>query len=207
MPNIAIRVGCNVTFHKQFFELAGLENITVIGGTPVFAKEVIAPTQGFSHSPLFNYWSLTAMREKVIANLSPIEKPENKTVLVIIRDASKRPDTFVFSKKFLTELSQGLPDTYTVKSFRSSDQELMSCIACQARAFMTADVIIGSHGAGLSHTLFAPRGAVVIERNFKADSQIYAELAFLLGMKYFPMDENVRSASAYIDMINFADEY
>lgn len=81
----------------------------------------------------------------------------------------------------------------------------MSCIACQARAFMTADVIIGSHGAGLSHTLFAPRGAVVIERITSGDSQIYAELPFILGMKYFPMDENVRSASAFVDVINFAE--
>ena len=207
MPNVAIYVGCDLTFHQQFYELVGLGNITLIGDTPVFAREIIAPTQGFGHSPLLNYWNLVAMRKKVIANIGPIEKTENRTVLVIIRDASRRPDLRVYSETFLKELSEGLPDFYEVKPFRSSEKEMMSCVACQVRAFMSADVIIGSHGAGLSQTLFAPTDALVLERIFKSDSQIYAELAFLLGMKYFPMDHTERSAKAYVDMINFADGY
>ena len=91
MPKFAIRIGCEssqIGFHPQFFDLVGLENITLIDSeSPVFAKEVIAPTEGFSHSPLLNYWNLVAMRQNVFSHLGPIEKPTNKTVLVIIRDA------------------------------------------------------------------------------------------------------------------------
>ena len=211
MPEFAIRVGCESSqmgFHPQFFGLVGLENITLIDSeSPVFANEVIAPTEGFSHSPLLNYWNLVAMRQKVFSHLGPIEKSENKTVLVIIRDASRRPDANVFTNKFLNELSEGLPDIYHVVPFRSSDKKMMACIACQARAFMLADVIIGSHGAGLSQTLFAPEGAVILERVDSGDSGIYSELAFMLGMKYFPMDVNAYDSGSYIDMITLADGY
>ncbi len=210
MPNFAIRVGCGSglkEFHPKFYDLVGLENVTLIGGEPpVFAREVIVPTEGFSHSPLFNYWNVVAMRQKVISHLGPIEKSEDKTVLVIMRDASRRGDSGIFNDKFLKELSDGLSDVYNVVPFRSSDKKMMACMACQARAFMAADVIIGSHGAGLSHTLFAPAGAVVMERVgiSKGDSGIYAELAFLLGMKYFPMDTNA-AVRSYIDLITLAD--
>lgn len=210
MPNFAIRIGCErklKEFHPQFYDLVGLENITLISAEPpVFAREVIAPTEGFSHSPLLNYWNLVAMRQKVIASMGPIEKPKNKIVLVIIRDASRRGDSNIYSDKFLKELSDGLPDVYKVVPFRSSDKKMMACIACQVRAFMTADVIIGSHGAGLSHTLFAPTGALILERTVGGgNSGIYSELPFLLGMKYFPMDVNEAGAGAYRDIIIFAD--
>jgi len=211
MPKFAIRIGCEssqIGFHPQFFGLVGFENITLIDSeSPVFAKEVIAPTEGFSHSPLLNYWNLVAMRQKVFSHLGPIEKSENKTVLVIIRDASRRPDANIFNRKFLNELSDGLPDIYRVVPFRSSDKKMMACMACQARAFMLADVIIGSHGAGLSHTLFAPAGAAILERVDKSDSGIYSELAFMLGMKYFPMDVNTHHSGSYIDMITLANGY
>ena len=105
----------------------------------------------------------------------------------------------------MNELEGGLPDIYNVVPFRSSDKDMMACIACQARAFMLADVIIGSHGAGLSQTLFAPKGAVIIERVDRGDSGIYSELAFMLGMKYFPMDVNAYDSGSYIDMITLAD--
>lgn len=211
MPNFAIRVGCESgleEFHPKFYDLVGLENVTLIGGEPaVFAREVIVPTEGISHSPLLNYWNMVAMRQKVIASLGPIEKSENKTVLVIIRDASRRSDSGIFNGKFLKALGDGLPDIYNVVPFRSSDEKMMACMSCQARAFMAADVIIGSHGAGLSHTLFAPAGAVVLERMAADnDSGIYAELAFLLGMRYFPVDVYA-GVSSYIDLITLADVY
>ena len=126
---------------------------------------------------------------------------------MIIRDASRRKDSHIFNGKFLKALSDGLPDIYNVVPFRSSDEKMMACLACQVRAFMAADVIIGSHGAGLSHTLFAPEGATVLERIVQDDdSGIYAELAFMLGMKYFPTQLDT-GASIYIDLINLADLY
>ena len=107
----------------------------------------------------------------------------------------------------IQQLSIGLGSDYNVTAFRSSDSELMKCLECQVRAFMTADVIIGSHGAGLSHVMFAKRGGTLLERLEGAhDSGIYPELAFLMGIKYFPMDGNA-GALAYRDLILFAASY
>ena len=73
---------------------------------------------------------------------------------------------------------------------------------------MSADVIIGSHGAGLSHILFAKkRGAVVLERiSNSGNSGIYAELPYMMGLKYFPMEDEA-GAEAYRDIILFAEKF
>jgi capsular polysaccharide biosynthesis protein len=84
---------------------------------------------------------------------------------------------------------------------------MMKCLTCQARAFMNADVIIGSHGAGLSHTMFAKKGGILLERiTGDGDSRIYAELAFLNQIKYFAM-QNDAGAQAYVDVILFANSF
>ena len=72
---------------------------------------------------------------------------------MIIRDASRRGDAHVYSNMFLNELSEGLPNVYNIVPCLSSDTKMMTFIECQVWTFRTADVIIGSHGAGLSHTL------------------------------------------------------
>lgn len=168
------------------------------------------PTEGFSHSPLFNYWNLVAARYYVRKNfVDIIAKGQNtlqKSVILIMRDAGRRKDTNVYTEQFLQLLDEGLPQ-YNVTAHRASDKDLMRCLRCQVEAFVNADVIIGSHGAGLSHILFAKRGAVILERIVsKRDSGIYAEIPYILGMKYFPM-EATAGADAYRDIILFADTY
>ena len=106
----------------------------------------------------------------------------------------------------MNELDDGLPE-HNVMAFRSSDETMMACLKCQAEAFMQADVVIGSHGAGLSHLLFARKGVAVLERIVHDfDSGIYSELAFLLGQKYFPLYK-LADVQTYIDIILFADQY
>lgn len=82
MPYFAIRVGCEAglkELHPKFYDLVGLENVTLIGGEPpVFAREVIVPTEGIAHSPLLNYWNVVAMRQKVLARLGPIGSQKTK---------------------------------------------------------------------------------------------------------------------------------
>ena len=210
MPAFAIRIGCEqrlAKFHRQSYELVGLPpNVTILGKEPVFAREVIVPKEGFSHSPLLNYWNLVAVRRRVLEQLGPVPRSSSgrKTVLVIVRDASRRGDGAVYHARFLRELGRHLP-RHEVRAFRASDAALMACLACQARAFAAADVVVGSHGAGLSLVLFAREGATVLERIVNdGDSGIYAELPFLLGMKYFPMHSEA-DALAYRDAILFAE--
>lgn len=220
MPPFAIRLGCAplADFHQGMYELLGLENVTLLDETTVHAKEVITPTEGFSHSPLLNYWNLVALRKHVRVRLGDTTTDKDtaisvsrsteqgqKIVMVIIRDASRRGDTNIYNEKFLQQLSNGLGSAYNVTAFRSSDEQMMGCMACQVRAFMEADVIIGSHGAGLSHAMFAKPGAIIMERIIGGgDSGIYAELAYLNQMKYFAMSNNAQ-AQAYYDIILFAD--
>jgi len=212
MPKFAIRIGCNEVkeFHPRFFDLLGLNssNIELIGSETVFAKEVIVPTEGFSHSPLYNYWNLMSLRSHIETRLGPtIHLDTNKTtVLVIVRDASRRGDGHVYDQRFMKELSAGLPN-HDVTPFRSSDTALMACLDCQVRAFMAADVIIGSHGAGLSNLLFAKSGGTVLERTLSTgDSGIYAELSYMVGLKYFPIDWKA-SVEVYLDIIQFAESF
>ena len=215
IPDFAIRIGCEMKdFHSGFYDLVGLisPKVEIIGLETVHAKEVIVPTEGFAHSPLLNYWNLVSVRRHVTRRLGATDAgvgaiQRKKTVLVIVRDASRRGDGKIFDESFFQQLSIGLGSDYNVTAFRSSDSELMKCLECQVRASMTADVIIGSHGAGLSHVMFTKRGGTVLERLEGAhDSGIYPELAFLMGIKYFPMDGNA-GALAYRDLILFAASY
>eukprot|EP01082_Thalassiosira_pseudonana_P006326 g6188.t1 g6188 contig20:1032949-1034593(+) len=212
-PSIAIHIGCKVQgYHRDFFELAGLNSskVALIDEVPVFAKEVIIPTSGYSHSPLLNYWNLVSMREHVEQRIrvsTPVKLKERRKVLILVRDkpGGRRADSNYFSEQFLNDLSTGLNSTHDVETFRSSNDELMSCLLCQVRAIQSADVIIGSHGAGLSHLLFAKDKATVLERmTSDGDSGIYAELAFLVGSKYFPVAKNAK-AKVYSDLIRFAE--
>jgi hypothetical protein len=212
-PSIAIYIGCKVQgYHRDFFELAGLNSskVALIDEVPVFAKEVIIPTSGYSHSPLLNYWNLVSMREHVEQRIRvsmPVKLKERRKVLILVRDkpGGRRADSNYFSEQFLNDLSTGLNSTHDVETFRSSNDELMSCLLCQVRAIQSADVIIGSHGAGLSHLLFAKDKATVLERmTSDGDSGIYAELAFLVGSKYFPVAKNAK-AKVYSDLIRFAE--
>ena len=131
---------------------------------------------------------------------------QQKIVMVIIRDASRRGERNIYNEKFLQQLSNGLGSGYNVTAFRSRrDEQMMGCMACQVRAFMEADVIVGSHGAGLSHAMFAKPGTIIMERIIGGgDSGIYAELAYLNQMKYFAMSNNAQ-AQAYYGIILFAD--
>mmetsp|Transcript_11780 Transcript_11780/g.25715 ORF Transcript_11780/g.25715 Transcript_11780/m.25715 type:complete len:725 (+) Transcript_11780:2-2176(+) len=215
VPQFAIRIGCpknegGYSLFHQYFSLYGLNGTRGFEILPhdstVFAKEVLMPTEGFSHSPLLNYWGLVSAREAVHRRIRPRRHlSEKKVVLVIIRDSSRRGDGDVFNQYFLEVLAKGLQDKYEIRPYKSSDKNLMACLECQVKEFMSADVVIGSHGAGLSLVLFAKTGATVIERIVQlGDSAIYAELPFIMGMKYFPLAANA-PAEAYRDAILFAD--
>ena len=214
MPKFAIRMGCSKggdsLFH-QYFSLYGLNDgingfEILSDDSTVFAKEVLMPTEGFSHSPLLNYWGLVSAREAVYRRIRPRRRlSDKKVILVVIRDASRRGDARIFNNHFLEVLAKGLHDRYDIRPYKSSDKGLMDCLECQVKEFMSADVVIGSHGAGLSLVLFAKTGATVLERiALSGDSAIYAELPFMLGMKYFPLAADA-PAEAYRDAILFAD--
>jgi len=54
-------------------------------------------------------------------------------------------------------------DNYRIIVVSSANTQLMSCIACQIRLYRQADVLVGLHGAGLTHIMFMKPGAVLVE--------------------------------------------
>lgn len=167
----------------------------------------VVPTPGYSHSPYLNYWNILYLRQRVeqrIGAAGPVSTGTRK-ILIIVRDKGRRGDTSFFYDSFFQRLYRGLNGTHDIDLFASSNNTLMSCLECQVRVFQSADVIIGSHGAGLSHLVFAKKGATLIERlETNSDSGIYSELAYMVGLKYFPIGKFAH-VDAYVDIIRFAE--
>lgn len=179
--------GGSIGMQTMFFELIGIKRSKIIAG-PTFAEEVFIPRVGYSHNPHLNLWNLYSLR-RAVEKLHGVEPPNadgTKTILIIRRDKGRRLDHRYFDDAFGQALEEGLPG-YKVEWFTSSNHTLMHCLLCQVKRYQKADIILGAHGAGLSHLMWAKRGATVIENlGGGGDSLIYAEMAFIFGLKYFP---------------------
>jgi hypothetical protein len=188
-------------WQARFFSLIGIPRSQLVAGV-VFADEVVVPRVGYSHNPHLNLWGLSALRSDIEARHAPPRVAEgvgagtgrSKVLLLLRRRAGpmrRRSDDSVFGDNFVVELERVLP-RHRVRVFDTDgDLVLAACLPCQVRLFQRADVVLGSHGAGLSHLLWARRGAVVLERTRPVDSLIYLELATVLGLKYFPVPRSL----------------
>jgi capsular polysaccharide biosynthesis protein len=50
-----------------------------------------------------------------------------------------------------------------VITISANDTYWGECLACQIRAYATADIVIGLHGAGITNMMFMPPGSLVVE--------------------------------------------
>jgi hypothetical protein len=191
---------------KTFYELLGFNNASRILDGDVFAREVYVPNVGYSHAPYYNMWNLVSIRnhvEKRHGAPSPLSQ-NRRNILVMLRDKGRRLDTKQFSASFFEQMELLLPNDTIIK-YAASNATLMTCLTCQMKVFQEADVIIGSHGAGLSHLMWAKEGATVLEvLPSPGDSSIYAELPFMFGQKYFPMSDQAQ-AKDFVHLIQFAN--
>uniref|UniRef100_A0A224YNT3 EGF domain-specific O-linked N-acetylglucosamine transferase n=1 Tax=Rhipicephalus zambeziensis TaxID=60191 RepID=A0A224YNT3_9ACAR len=62
----------------------------------------------------------------------------------------------------------------------------------QIEVMANTDVLIGMHGAGLTHVLFQPDWAVLLEIYNCDDPVCYKDLARLRGVKYFTWEDNTK---------------
>lgn len=62
----------------------------------------------------------------------------------------------------------------------------------QIEVMANTDVLIGMHGAGLTHVLFQPDWAVLFEIYNCDDPVCYKDLARLRGVKYFTWEDNTK---------------
>jgi len=188
--------------HAAFFEMIGISRDRLIHGT-AFAREVLIPQVGYSHNPLLNMWSLYSLRISLTAQHG-VRKNEDglKNILIIRRDSGRRMDAGYFSDEMANTLLERLPG-YKVTIFKSSNHTLMHCLLCQIKHFQAADVVIGAHGAGMSHIQWMKPGTMVFETVHGGDSMIYGELSFMFGVKYFGISQT-HSPKSIADLIAFA---
>ena len=193
-------------YQARFFSLIGIPRSQLVSGV-VFADEVVVPRVGYSHNPHLNIWGIHALRSEIEARHPPPPRvvdtetgaDRHKTILLLRRrpgPGRRRSDDNVFSDSFVAELERALPRHRVSVFDTDSNRSLAACLICQVRLFQRADVVLGSHGAGLSHLMWMRRGAVVVERTRPVDSLIYSELATIVGLKYFPLPSVQRARSA-----------
>jgi len=198
----------------KFFNVVGISPDRLLSGHH-YAKEVLIPRVGFSHNPMLNFWNLHAMRATIIGADRPRSPPSprsrprrrRRTILLLRRDSGRRIDSNLFTDDFVGKLRAAHPQ-YAVELFAASNATLMGCLPCQIAQVRRASVIVATHGAGLSHLMWAPAGALVIELINKHNSMIYGEMAFMFGQKYLPIDtQTIKGPAQLLHAIGQKIEY
>ena len=93
------------------------------------------------------------------------------------------------SPPLLTPLLSRLPDPVParaqVQRFDDKNETLMTSFGEQIRLVHDADVVIGAHGAALSHLMYARPGcsAAISIRN-RGNSDIFSHLAIAAGVEF-----------------------
>ena len=95
---------------------------------------------------------------------------KKKTILLVKRDGGQRPTglTLDFSQvlhtlRIFLQVT-GLEGEWKLEVFSDADKPLIECVACTARLFARANLLIAKHGAALSNMLFMPEGTTVFEQ-------------------------------------------
>ena len=190
-------------FQLAMLELLGIDRNRCVS-KKVAAAEVFIPQRGQSHNPYMNFWHIIATRQHIEKRMGTTARlaaaGETKMILLIHRGPKKgdpgggngRSDGDWLLGTFQADL-EGLLPGYKTVLMSSSNQTLMECLSCQVKLFMRADVVIGSHGAGLTLMMYAPRGATLISPTTKG-SMVYQEICFMLGQKFLASNPKAKPA-------------
>lgn len=167
---------------RPFFELTGLDMERIVLHKHVHADEIYLPMEGGCQDPVYQTWPILHMR-KVFMRKAGIEweSPASKsgpisedmpTLLLLKRSSntkhtrnghdSVRQWSDDFADRLVLSLQSVLPG-YNVALFSDRNTTMMGCHACQMRAFNSAKVVIGMHGAGLSNIVYMSPGSAVVE--------------------------------------------
>jgi len=127
--------------------------------------------------------------------------PQLKRPLLVIqhRVCSVEEDCAKTWREFSEETQQRMTrafrvhygDNYRIVVVSSNNTQLMSCIACQIRLYRQADVLVGLHGAGLTHIMFMKPGSVLIEATGEFDGRMapvcgyHGPLAAIYGVHHY----------------------
>lgn len=121
-----------------------------------------------------------AFTHHVLQRLSVVQRgPTEKIRVSILERRTKFRN--VENQKELVALLRRDPDLDVNVVYYSTQMPLVE----QFRLTHNSDVLIGMHGAGLTHLLFLPDWAAVFELYACDDDDCYANLARLRGVKYY----------------------
>lgn len=132
-------------------------------------------------------WTLNWLREK-FCGTTPVN--ENKRIYISRQGVKHR--RVVNEESLMASLER--------EGFQVVDANPLT-IAQKITLFRDAAVIVGAHGAGLTHSLFAPRGATIIEAidPLHLVGGLYYQMASALGQNYwylFAENQAVKSGAA-----------
>ena len=165
---------------RPFLELVGLSEDRLVVHKHVFAEEVYLPMEGGCQDPVYQTWHVLHMRREFMqrvglqwdAKRDKGKKLYKPTMLVLKRSSntkhtrnghdSVRQWSDSFGNRLVHELQKAMP-FYNVVLFSDKNTTMMSCHACQIRAFHEAEVVVGMHGAGLSNMLYMKPTSAVVE--------------------------------------------
>lgn len=90
----------------------------------------------------------------------------------------------------MNSLSRLFPQ-FSVHLFSDQDTDMMDCICCSVSLFAKSAMVIGMHGAGLSHIAFMPPGSLAVEMSIVTDGRMlpsagpFSRLAMTAGVHHY----------------------
>jgi hypothetical protein len=165
---------------RPFLELVGLREDRLVVHQHVFAEEVYLPMEGGCQDPVYQTWHVLHMRREYMqraglqwdAKIDKGTRSARPIMLVLKRSSnakhtrnghdSVRQWSDNFANRLVRDLQKAIP-SYNVKLFSDKNTTMMSCHACQVRAFHEAEVVVGMHGAGLSNMIYMKPTSAVVE--------------------------------------------
>lgn len=143
---------------------------------------------GCSKSGLFDAFNKHVLHRLNIEQLYTQQdhKTQSKTlrITLISRSTAQRK---ILNELELEQAIKNRSSDYIVKRVDFAGQNFRD----QLLSTQNTDILVGMHGAGLTHTLFLPDWASLFEI-YDCEDKCYSELARLRGVKYFTSNEDLQ---------------
>uniref|UniRef100_A0A0G4F0D5 EGF domain-specific O-linked N-acetylglucosamine transferase n=1 Tax=Chromera velia CCMP2878 TaxID=1169474 RepID=A0A0G4F0D5_9ALVE len=175
-----------------FFSMAVPGRLAPVGvsGTEKAKYDITCRHSGFFRSFLEFITRGNPVLWKFAPALQARSPPSDVPIKVLVLSRSGGTGTTSGTRKLLNEgdVVQAVRNKYPASRVQIDiadfDVSARVPFVNQAESVMSADVLVGMHGAGLTHMLFLPRWGSVVEV-FDCEDLCYSDLARLSGLEYY----------------------
>ncbi|XP_075738865.1 EGF domain-specific O-linked N-acetylglucosamine transferase isoform X7 [Rhipicephalus microplus] len=183
-PTVLMKLDATVNMYHHFCDFLNLYvsmhfNNTLAGDFDILIWDTVP---GCRSSGLFKAFNRHVLHKLNVKVLSP--KHDVRVTLLSRTTRHRR----ILNEDELLAAARKLPGLSVRRVHFSHATEFRHQIEVMANT----DVLIGMHGAGLTHVLFQPDWAVLFEIYNCDDPVCYKDLARLRGVKYFTWEDNTK---------------